>query len=209
LTTSGDDGSTGIKCTQIGLNNINSLPPDALCATEETGNVAATFKYNGTTYSITKDTMDLLGLTKLDAKYVNGKDDLYINARIAQAIGEAYSSCNECFKISMAYRTCAQQKAVCNNVCGCEYGCKNGVSACPPKSTDTCGKPGRSNHQKGLAIDVTGNNGRTCGGSKGCDLEIVNALEATGALKHYNECNTISESYEDGTDCVHFSFNGK
>jgi hypothetical protein len=77
-----------------------------------------------------------------------------------------------------SYRTCAEQREACRNICGDGNGCP-----------DRCAPPGESWHQLGAAIDTT---------EAGlANRRIVRALEATGW------CQPLPTS-----DPGHFSFGG-
>lgn len=53
-------------------------------------------------------------------------------------------------RVGSSYRSCDEQRAVCRtNCCGNENGCSPGCNGHLP-----CAKPGTSNHQKGLAVDI-------------------------------------------------------
>ena len=80
--------------------------------------------------------------------------------------------------VVQSYRSCAQQRMACRNICGDPLGCPG-----------LCAPPGRSWHQLGAAIDTT---------RKALDTpRIVSALQANGW------CQSVPES-----DPGHFSFDG-
>ena len=179
------------KCGDIkGLEVLNGA---TICAAE-----------TADTSTLTTSTLNqMLGLVtinpgKKDIDVATDGQQIYqINGSVFEMLKTASKTCDKCFKISSAYRSCAKQKTTCQNICH-QDSCSN---TNPP-----CAAPGKSNHQKGIAVDITGNNGHSC--SKGsCDDTIIKALESAG-LKQFLKCAEDDGSSETGTDCYHFSPNG-
>ncbi|MEP7060656.1 MAG: hypothetical protein ABI828_07980 [Actinomycetota bacterium] len=94
------------------------------------------------------------------------------------AFKEAERRAGQRIPVVWSYRSCAEQRVACQNICG-------DASGCPGR----CAPPGKSWHQLGAALDTT---------QHGLDTPaIVNALKASGW------CEPLL-----GSDPGHFSFGG-
>jgi D-alanyl-D-alanine carboxypeptidase len=95
-----------------------------------------------------------------------------------QAFRRAERLAGQRIQVVQSYRSCAKQAVACRNICGDALGCPG-----------RCARPGRSYHQLGAAIDITG-----------ADLAqpvVPSALERAGW------CQALPS-----TDPGHFSFDG-
>jgi len=95
-----------------------------------------------------------------------------------EAFAQAQQEAGTTIPVVQSYRSCAQQRMACKNICGDPQGCPG-----------LCAPPGKSWHQLGAAIDIT---------QEGLDTPaVVDALERNGW------CQSVPDS-----DPGHFSFDG-
>lgn len=101
-----------------------------------------------------------------------------LTADAMEAFLEAESRAGQRIEVGEGYRSCREQAAACENICGDRRGCP-----------DLCAPPGLSWHQRGEAVDVTQAMLDTPG--------LIEALEEAGW------CQSLPDS-----DPGHFSLNG-
>lgn len=101
-----------------------------------------------------------------------------LTADAMEAFLEAEALAGQRIEVGDSYRSCREQAAACENICGSRRGCP-----------DLCAPPGLSWHQRGEAVDVTQSMLDTPG--------VIEALEEAGW------CQSLPNS-----DPGHFSLNG-
>ena len=185
-----NDLITGGQCSA----EIAVIPPlpygNDTCSWEENCQVAYT---DGGGWPICQAVVDKLILTEINRTIVNvDNPPKYIYLNIETALESASKSCNKCFTVTSAYRTCAYQDKL-------------------KKDGETTQGGGASNHNSGQGVDITGTGDYLCNKEQ-CSAKLVQLLANYGLI-HFNGCGNLSGDYYLPTiayhDCLHFSDNPK
>ena len=105
-------------------------------------------------------------------------DGVRLQPEAMEAFVEAQQEAGTAIPVVESFRSCAQQRMACRNICGIAEGCPG-----------LCARPGKSWHQLGAAIDIT---------QEGLDTPGI-----VGALQDNGWCQSVPAS-----DPGHFSFDG-
>ncbi|MDD5731443.1 MAG: glycoside hydrolase family protein [Patescibacteria group bacterium] len=176
-----------VKCEKA---VIPSVGPNNSCYLEENCKEVGTY---GNNYKICQAVVDKLLLVPIDTSLINVTDPpRYITYNMAEALKKASQACGKCFSIQSAYRNCEHQKNLYQDYL-------NGGTI--------AAKPGESNHNGGQGVDIYGSGDYECNMAH-CSKKLVGFL-FNYALIHFNGCNTPSGDFYTGSDCVHFSNNGR
>lgn len=167
----------------------------------EKGPVADTYlNLEGTKkYDVYQNVIDTLRLVKIGdgdgVKTVGGRP-LYIEMNVAEALRRASQSCDGCFVVTSAYRSCIHQGDII-------------------ESGQTNTLPGSSNHNGGYGVDLNGVSAEYECGFDRCSIKLVRIMKDFG-LTNFNQCNDEKGDFfvtkPNSTyrpDCLHFSPNGR
>ena len=168
-----EQSSAGGSRHPVGSEYEGNANATGLCAKEK-GKVVAEYDGSGGPYPIYEGIMEEMGLELIPSEMTGGRR-MYLNKKMLEKVTKVWEGLpGEKFTIVSAYRSCAHQANV---------------------SSSVKADAGKSNHQKGIAIDIS----TTSCHKNSCDDAAAQALRAVKPTGFYNEV---------GNDRIHFSPSG-